>query len=109
MFLGWAEPGVRVIVSAMTTLHLTHTVKNFDEWLATFNTFSGFRVDGGVRSCTVRHGVDDPNFVTVDLGFDTTEDARSFLGGLETEIWPNSPHIDGTPSSRMLAAVDGAA
>ena len=89
----------------MTTLHISHDVRDFDQWLATFNTFGDFRTQGGVTACTVRHGVDDPAFVTVDLTFGSTEAARAFLGRLEAEIWPSSPHLDGTPTVRILEAV----
>jgi hypothetical protein len=87
---------------AMTSLHCFHTVRDFDEWLATFDTFDEFRSKGGVTALTVRRGVDDPNFVIVDLGFDTTAQAKSFLERLENEIWPNSPHVTGRPTSRLL-------
>ena len=92
----------------MTTLHISHTVRDFDEWLTTFNSFSEFRAQGGVTGLTVRHAADDPNFVAVDLEFESVEQARSFLGRLETEIWPNAPHIDGTPATRVMNTVRAA-
>jgi hypothetical protein len=76
-----------------------------NEWLTTFNTFSDYRAEAGVNSVAVRHAVDDPNLVTVDLEFDTADQARSFLGRLETEIWPNSPHFSGTPTTQLLESV----
>ena len=93
----------------MTTLHISHTVRDFDEWLATFNSFTDFRAEGGVRSLTVRHAVDDPNLVAVDLDFGTTEEARSFLTRLQTEIWPNSPHVEGEPAAQLFEKVSTAA
>ena len=86
----------------MTSLHISHTVNDFDDWLATFNAFADFRTQGGVQTCAVRHGIEDPNYVAVDLEFDTTEQARSFLGRLQTEIWPNSPHLTGEPTTLIL-------
>jgi hypothetical protein len=93
------------IVRGMTSLHISHTVRDLDEWLATFRSFDDFRAQGGVRATGVRHGVEDPNLVAVDLEFDTPEQARSFLRRLETEIWPNSPHIDSTPAVLLLESV----
>jgi hypothetical protein len=89
----------------MTSLHITHAVRDLDEWLSTFNSRADFRASGGVTSLTVRHSVDDPNFVAVDLNFDTADQARSFLTRLETEVWPSSPHVDGTPTVHVLEAV----
>jgi hypothetical protein len=86
----------------MTTLNITHGVRDFEEWLTIFQSFDAFRAEGGVTGCTVRHGVDDPSFVAVDLEFDGPDQARAFLQRLETEIWPASTHLDGTPTSRLL-------
>jgi hypothetical protein len=95
--------------STMTSLNITHGVRDFDEWLTTFNSFDAFRAEGGVTACSVRHGVDDPNMVSVDLEFDTVEQARAFLGRLQTEIWPNRQHVSGTPTAHLLhgAAASG--
>jgi hypothetical protein len=89
----------------MTSLHIFHTVHDFDDWLAAFNSFTDLRAAGGVTGVTVRHAVDDPNFITVDLEFDTSEEAVAYLARLETEIWPNSPHIDSTPTPRVMETV----
>lgn len=92
----------------MTSLHISHRVDDFDEWLTTFNSFTDFRAQGGVTATTVRHAVDDPNLVAVDLEFDSTDQARSFLARLETEIWPNSPHLSDTPGNCILESVGAA-
>ena len=59
-----------------------------------------------MTACPVRHGVDDPNFVAIDLEFDTAEQARAFLERLQTEIWPNNPHFSGTPTTYLLQAAE---
>ena len=89
----------------MTTLHISHTVRDLDEWLETFKAFDAFRAEGGVTSCTVRHGVDEPRFVAVDLTFDSTDAARAFGARLASDVWPASPHLEGTPSVRILEPV----
>ena len=86
----------------MTSLHISHTVNDYADWLATFESFAEFRRQNGVSSLTLRRGVDDPNFVAVDLEFGSAEKARSFLQLLETQIWPGSPHLDGRPTSHIL-------
>ena len=88
------------------SLNITHDVSDFDKWPATFNTFDGFRAEGGVTACSIRHGVDDPSFVAVDLEFDSADQARAFLASLQTEIWPNSPYFRGTPTTHLLEAAE---
>lgn len=89
----------------MTSLHITHTVRDFDEWYATFQDHEAFRAQGGVTGLTVRRSADDPNRVAVDLEFDGTDEARAFLGLLETRIWPTSPHLDSAPVVQLLEVV----
>ena len=86
----------------MTSLHISHTVRDFDEWVQTFQAFDDFRAEGGVKNTAVRRGTDEPNLVIVDLDFASLEAARAFLVRLETEIWPGSPHIDGRPATALL-------
>jgi hypothetical protein len=89
----------------MTTLHISHTVPDVHEWLRTFESFSEFRAQGGVTGLTVRHGVDDPNLVAVDLEFGTTAEAQAFLERLERDVWPSSPHLTTTPDARVLEPI----
>lgn len=90
---------------SMTSLHIEHNVHDLGLWLETFRSFDDFRAEGGVKAVQVRHGVDDPNYVAVDLEFDSADQARAFLGRLQHEILPNSPHFDGTPTTRLLETV----
>jgi hypothetical protein len=89
----------------MTSLHIEHSVSKLEPWLETFQSFNKFRAEGGVTAVQLRHGVDDPNYVAVDLEFDSVERARAFLGQLETTIWPNSVHFEGTPTSHILETI----
>ena len=70
----------------MATLHVENTVKNFEEWKSVFDKFDRFRADKGMRSYRIARRVDDPNQITIDLDFDTVEDATAFRGALE-QIW----------------------
>ena len=89
----------------MTSLHIEHTVHDLEPWLETFRSFDDFRAEGGVKAVQVRHGVDDPNSIAVDLEFDSLEEARAFLSRLEQQIWPNSSHFDGTPTTLILETI----
>ena len=89
----------------MTSLHIEHCVNDLGPWLETFRSFDDFRVRGGVKAVHVRHGVDNPNYIAVDLEFDSVEQARAFLAQLESQIWPNNPHFNGIPTTHILETV----
>lgn len=86
-----------------TSLHIEHRIdSDFDAWLATFRTFDEARTRGGVTDTQVRHAVDDPQHVAVDLCFGDVEQATTFLGFLRDQVWPTSPHLVGTPTAVVL-------
>jgi hypothetical protein len=88
----------------MTSLLITHTITGpLEEWSATFSTFDEIRATAGVTATHVRHSVDDPQFLAIDLEFGSADEARSFRDFLATQVWPNSPHLGGTtPEARIL-------
>jgi hypothetical protein len=62
----------------MATLHVENTVHDFDEWKSVFDKFERFRADNNVRSYRLSRYLADPNKVTVDMEFDSVDDASSF-------------------------------
>jgi hypothetical protein len=87
------------------TLHIEHAVTNFDAWSTAFGRFAGLRQQSGVRQQRVQRPVDDPTYVVIDLDFDTTSQAESFLRFLQANVWPsadNAPALIGTPQTRIL-------
>lgn len=70
----------------MATLHIENTVHDFDEWKAVFDKFDRFRAEKGMRGYRMARLVEDPNVVTIDLDFDSVEEATAFRGALE-QIW----------------------
>lgn len=89
----------------MTTLHIEHAVSDFDRWLTAFQRFADARAEAGVRAHRVQRPVDDPNYVVIDLDFDTVDDAERFLGFLQTRVWSspqNAPALVGTPETSIL-------
>lgn len=93
----------------MFTLHIEHPISDFDTWRHAFDGFADMRGRSGVRSHAVRQPVDDPRYVLIDLDFDTTAQAESFLGLLRTRVWANrdnSPALAGEPITRILEVRD---
>jgi hypothetical protein len=96
----------------MYTLHVEHSVTDFDIWSAAFARFAPLRQSAGVRSHTVRRPVDDPRYVSVDLDFDTADDAEAFLQILRTRVWSSpsaSPALAGDPITRVLVTEESGA
>ena len=71
----------------MPTLHIEHPISDFTTWKAAFDRFAEFRVESGVRHHRVQRPIDDPHYVHIDLDFDTTKEAETFLEFLRTRIW----------------------
>lgn len=89
----------------MSTLHIEHAVTDFDAWSTAFGRFAEARRQSGVRQQRVLRPVGDPNYVVIDLDFDTTSEAEGFLGFLQANVWSssaNSPALIGTPQAKIL-------
>jgi DNA mismatch repair ATPase MutS len=72
--------------AVMATLHVENTVRDFDEWKSVFDKFERFRADKRMRAYRLSRQVDDLNKVTIDMDFDSVEEATSFREALE-QIW----------------------
>ena len=92
----------------MNTLCIEHPITDFSVWSAAFGRFAEARHDAGVRAERVFRPVEDPEFVMVELDFDTVDAARAFLGFLTTKVWAvpeNAPALSGVPRTRILESV----
>jgi hypothetical protein len=89
----------------MATLHIEHPITDLDAWAEAFDRFAPFRSQAGVRAERVHRPIDDDRYVTVDLDFDTVDQAQGFLEFLRTTVWArpeNSPGLAGEPITRIL-------
>jgi hypothetical protein len=89
----------------MATLHIQHPITDFGAWESAFNRFAEARLNAGVRAHRIQRPVDNPRFVVIDLDFDSTVEAQSFLGFLRTRVWADpesSPGLAGTPEAMIL-------
>ena len=90
----------------MPTLHIEHAITDFAQWNAAFERFAEARTRSGVRAQRVQQPVDDPQYIVIDLDFDTADEARRFLAFLQTNIWSsttNAPALAGAPETSILA------
>ncbi|TDP96716.1 hypothetical protein [Labedaea rhizosphaerae] len=94
----------------MATLHIEHPITDYPTWRAAFDGFAEARRGAGVRADRVQHPVEDPNYIVVDLDFDTAEQATAFLRFLTAKVWStpgNSPALAGAPQTRILIPATG--
>ncbi|MFF3324712.1 hypothetical protein [Streptomyces sp. NPDC002889] len=93
----------------MATLHIEHAITDLDSWKAAFDQFADFRRHAGVRGYRILQPLDDPQYIVVDLEFDTAAAAENFRDALVEKIWPSreaAPALVGTPQTMILEVVE---
>ena len=70
----------------MPILQIQHKTRDFDAWKRSFDGDPVGREQGGVRSYRILRGIDDSNYVVIELEFDSSEEAEKFGAGLR-QLW----------------------
>lgn len=89
----------------MFTLSIEHAITDFPTWKAAFDRFSEARAHAGVLADRIRHPLDDPYYLVIELDFETKERAEAFRQFLTKVVWSNpdaSPALAGAPTIRVL-------
>jgi hypothetical protein len=84
-----------------TTLKIEHAIVNFETWKLAFERDPVGREQAGVRRYRVYRPLDDPNYVIIDLDFDSLAHAQAFLEKLRG-VWSRadlSPGLARTPGA----------
>ena len=92
----------------MTTVHIEHTVKDFDAWKAAFDSDPADRAGSGVTRYEVFQLVDDPLSVMIRLDFDSRANADSFLTVMDG-VWRSpqvAPSLGGMPRARITDCIE---
>lgn len=92
----------------MPIVQLEHAIKDFQMWKAAFDRDPIDRQGLGVRRHRVFRPVDDPNYVVVELEFDTMSQAEACQAALQ-ELWSSrtaAPALMGSPRMRIVEAVE---
>jgi hypothetical protein len=63
----------------MLILTVKHPVEDYSRWREAFDGFAGPRAASGAKFERVLQDADDPNLVTVLMGFESREKADAFL------------------------------
>jgi hypothetical protein len=70
----------------MPILRIQHPVPNYEGWKAAFDSDPVGRERSGVRRYQILRSLDDPNFVMIDLEFDTKGEADALLAAMR-QVW----------------------
>jgi len=70
----------------MPILRIQHPVPSYEGWKAAFDSDPVGRERSGVRRYQILRSLDDPNFVMIDLEFDTKSEADALLAAMR-EVW----------------------
>jgi hypothetical protein len=90
----------------MVVLQIQHKVPNFEGWKKAFYDDPIDRKRSGVLHYRIFRPVDDPNYVIIDLEFDSVELANEALSSLQ-KLWVT---VEGkvmmSPQTRILDLVE---
>jgi hypothetical protein len=87
-------------------LRIEHSVPDFTGWKRAFDSDPADRKGSGVRRYEVSRSVDDPNFVMIDLEFDTLKDAEGLLAKMR-QVWTGEGrNVMRNPQARIVDRVE---
>lgn len=90
----------------MYNLHIEHPVPDFENWKKAFDSDPVGRQKMGVQAYQIQRAVDNPNYVIIDLQFDTAQQAEALLSAMRG-VWTQ---VDGkvmmNPQARIAEIVE---
>ena len=90
----------------MYMLRIEHPVPNYEGWKQTFDSDPVGREKSGVRRYQILRPIDNPNYVIIDLEFDTAVQAQALLDAMRV-VWGR---VEGTimmnPQAQIVEAVE---
>jgi hypothetical protein len=90
----------------MPSLRIEHPVADFDAWKTSFDHDPVGRQQSGVRRYHILRAIDDPNYVMIDLEFDTRSEAEALLAALRV-VWHRvQGSLMSNPQARIVETVE---
>jgi len=90
----------------MFMLRIEHTIPDFDGWKHAFDSDPVGRENAGVRRYRILRPTDDPNYVMIDLEFDSVEQAEALLSAMR-QVWSRvEGKIMVDPRARIVKTVE---
>jgi heme-degrading monooxygenase HmoA len=89
----------------MTYIYVRHNVEDYAKWREGFDTHAAARQAGGATDeAYIMRNVDDPNEITVVLGWSDLEKARAFTQSASLKEAMEKAGVTGPPDVRFLEA-----
>jgi hypothetical protein len=90
-----------------TILRIEHATRDFDAWKKMFDSDPLGRKKSGVRRYRILKQIDDPNYVMIDLEFDSAGVAESFRSALNN-MWhsPEAQKVIVNPELRIAHTIE---
>lgn len=85
----------------MYNLRIEHPVSSYEIWKKAFDSDPVGREKSGVRRYQILRAVDDPNYVIIDLEFDTQAQAEALLAAMRV-VWGQ---VEGTIMTNAQARI----
>ena len=90
----------------MPILRIEHSVPDYDGWKQAFDSDPADRKGSGVRRYQVLRSVDDPNYVMIDLEFDSLDEAEGLLAKMR-RVWSgDGQRVMRNPQARIVDSVE---
>lgn len=90
----------------MPILRIEHPVPDFDGWKQAFDSDPVGRERSGVRRYRILRDMDNPNYVMIDLEFDSKAEAEALLAAMRG-IWSRvQGQIMRDPQARIVEVVE---
>jgi hypothetical protein len=91
----------------MHLLRVEHPVPEYEAWKRMFDSDPVGREKSGVRTYRVQRSSDDPNYVLIDLEFDSLAEAEAMRDALR-ELWGRmeGPPVIDSPQARITEVVE---
>jgi hypothetical protein len=90
----------------MLILHIEHKVPSFDGWKKAFENDPVNRKKSGVRRYSILRPIDDPNYVIINLEFESLKEAEDTLAALLI-LWSKvEGQVMMNPQSRILDLIE---
>jgi hypothetical protein len=86
-------------------LRIEHKVADYGAWKQAFDSDPVGRQKSGVRRYHVMRPIDDPNYVMIDLEFDTPGEAEALLTAMRV-IWDRVGPLVSNPEARIVDQVE---
>jgi hypothetical protein len=90
----------------MPILRIEHSVPDFNGWKQAFDSDPADRKGSGVRRYEVLRSVEDPNYVMIDLEFDSLYEAEGLLTKMR-RVWSgDGQKVMRNPQARIVDSVE---